>query len=35
MTMAYDGKLLGTSSSVGTICVWKIVDEKLLRKVER
>ena len=35
MTASNDGTLLGTTDSNGTICVWKISDGKLLRKIER
>jgi len=35
MTVSHDGTLLGTTSSDGTVCMWKISDGKLLRKVER
>ena len=35
MATSNDGTLLGTTDSNGTICVWKISDGKLLRKIER
>ncbi len=35
MDVSRDGSLLGTASSDGTVCVWKIADGKLLRKLER
>jgi len=35
MNVSHDGTLLGTTSSDGTVCVWKIADGKLLRKIER
>eukprot|EP00804_Cyclotella_cryptica_P030123 CCRYP_009533-RA/>CCRYP_009533-RA protein AED:0.40 eAED:0.40 QI:0/0.16/0/1/0.16/0/7/0/483 len=35
MDVSHDGALLGTASSDGTVCVWKIMDGKLLRKLER
>jgi WD40 repeat-containing protein SMU1 len=35
MDVSNDGTLLGTASSNGTVCVWKISDGKLLRKFER
>lgn len=35
MDVSRDGSLLGTASSDGTVCVWKISDGKLLRKLER
>ena len=35
MTTSNDGTLLGTTDSNGTICVWKISDGKLLRKIDR
>ena len=35
MNVSHDGTLLGTASSDGTVCVWKIMDGKLLRKLER
>ncbi|EED92451.1 WD40-repeat protein [Thalassiosira pseudonana CCMP1335] len=35
MDVSNDGTLLGTTSSDGTVCVWKIMDGKLLRKLER
>jgi len=35
MDVSHDGTLLGTTSSDGTVCVWKILDGKLLRKMER
>lgn len=35
MDVSNDGTLLGTTSSNGTVCVWKISDGKLLRKFER
>ncbi|KAL7543243.1 hypothetical protein ACHAXR_012597 [Thalassiosira sp. AJA248-18] len=35
MTVSHDGALLGTTSSDGTVCVWKIADGKLLRRMER
>ncbi|KAL7481778.1 hypothetical protein ACHAW6_007447 [Cyclotella cf. meneghiniana] len=35
MDVSHDGTLLGTASSDGTVCVWKIMDGKLLRKLER
>ena len=30
-----DGTLLGTTSSNGTVCVWKLKDGRMLRKLER
>ena len=30
-----DGTLLGTTSSNGTVCIWKLSDGKMLRKLER
>jgi WD40 repeat-containing protein SMU1 len=35
MTVSHDGTLLGTTSSEGTVYIWKISDGKLLRKIER
>ena len=35
MATSNDGTLLGTTDSNGTICVWKISDGKLLRKIDR
>ncbi|KAL7541480.1 hypothetical protein ACHAWF_006944, partial [Thalassiosira exigua] len=35
MDVSSDGRLLGTASSDGTVCVWKVEDGKLLRKLER
>lgn len=35
MDISHDGALLGTASSDGMVCVWKIMDGKLLRKMER
>lgn len=35
MNVSNDGALLGSTSSDGTVCVWKIMDGKLLRKIER
>lgn len=35
MDISADGTLLGSASSDGTVCVWKIMDGKLLRKLER
>ena len=35
LDVSNDGTLLGTSSSNGTVCVWKISDGKMLRKMER
>jgi len=35
MNVSHDGTLLGTTSSEGTVYVWKISDGKLLRKIER
>jgi WD40 repeat-containing protein SMU1 len=35
MDVSHDGNLLGTASSDGIVCVWKIMDGKLLRKLER
>ena len=35
MAVSNDGTLLGSTSNDGTVCVWKIADGKLLRKMER
>ena len=35
MTTSNDSTLLGSTSSDGTICIWKLSDGKLLRKIER
>ena len=35
MDVSNDGTLLGTTSTNGTVCVWKLSDGKLLRKFER
>ena len=35
MAVSNDGTLLGSTSNDGTVCVWKIGDGKLLRKMER
>jgi hypothetical protein len=35
MDVSHDGTLLGSTSADGTVCVWKIMDGKLLRKLER
>ena len=33
--VSHDGSLLGTASADGTVCVWKIADGKLLRRMDR
>ncbi len=35
MDVSHDGTLLGTTSLDGTVYIWKILDGKLLRKIER
>jgi len=35
MSTSNDATLLGSTSSDGTICIWKISDGKLLRKIQR
>ncbi|KAL7438679.1 hypothetical protein ACHAXM_006562, partial [Skeletonema potamos] len=35
MDVSHDGTMLVTASSHGTVCVWKIADGRLLRKLER
>jgi len=35
ITTSNDSTLLGSTSSDGTVCIWKVSDGKLLRKIER
>lgn len=35
MDVSHDGTMLASASSYGDVCVWKIADGKLLRKLER
>ena len=35
MNVSHDGTLLGTTSSDGTVSIWKLSEGKLLRKIER